>query len=66
MTGVQTCALPIFNGQNMTSLTDGDEMKVLNMIYKANTGKDIPIMDWSNRAAPWDARLQRVVNGLKK
>ena len=58
--------LLFFNGQNMTSLTDADEMKVLNTIYKANTGKDIPIMDWSNRSAPWDARLQRVVNGLKK
>lgn len=50
-----------FDGQNIHILQHPDERTVLNDIYKANNGKDMPFFDWKS-VAPWYKRLQTAIN----
>lgn len=50
-----------FDGQSVRGLAHPDEQRVLNDIYRANNGKDIPTFQWTSKA-PWHARLLGVVN----
>lgn len=50
-----------FDGQTIKGLAHADEKKVLNEIYKANNGKDMPSFNWSSKA-PFHARLKNVLN----
>lgn len=50
-----------FDGQNVHILQHRDERNVLNDIYKANNGKDMPFFDWKS-SAPWYKRLQDAIN----
>ncbi|MBO0445545.1 N-acetylmuramoyl-L-alanine amidase [Enterococcus ureilyticus] len=50
-----------FDGQSVRGLAHQDEQRVLNDIYRANNGKDIPTFQWTSKA-PWHARLLGVVN----
>lgn len=54
-----------FDGLNFHPLSHPDEMTVLNSIYKANNGKDIPCFSWQSKA-PWHARLQAAVKRTQK
>ncbi len=38
-------------------------MTVLNSIYKANNGKDMPCFSWQSKA-PWHVRLKEAVERL--
>ena len=49
-----------FDGKEVRGLSHPDEQRVLNDIYKANNGKDIPTFHWSVKA-PWHARLLGVL-----
>lgn len=49
-----------FDGTNTKHLTHIDQVKVLQKIYKANNGKDMPIMDWTKTGEPWYQRLEQV------
>lgn len=49
-----------FDGFTSHPLNHPDERKVLNDIYKANNGKDIPEFFWTSKA-PWFTRLQNAV-----
>lgn len=46
-----------FDGHHSYPLMHPDERKVLNEIYKANNGRDIPEFFWTSKA-PWFARLK--------
>lgn len=50
-----------FDGQNIHILQHPDERTVLNDIYKANNGKDMPFFHWQSKA-PWYKRLQAAIN----
>jgi hypothetical protein len=50
-----------FDGLKVRKLNNPDELKVLNQIYKANNGKEIPVFNWSSKA-PWYDRLLGVLN----
>lgn len=50
-----------FDGQQIHRLAHRDEKGVLNDIYKANNGKDMPFFDWKSNA-PWYNRLQNAIN----
>ena len=50
-----------FDGQNIHILQHPDERTVLNDIYKANNGRDMPFFDWKS-VAPWYKRLQAAIN----
>lgn len=50
-----------FDGQQIHRLAHRDERNVLNDIYKANNGKDMPFFDWKS-SAPWYNRLQNAIN----
>lgn len=50
-----------FDGQQVRNLAHPDEQKVLNDIYKANTGKNIPNMNFSSKA-PYYRRLLDAIN----
>ena len=54
-----------FDGRELHPLSHQDEMTILNTIYKANNGKDIPCFSWSSKA-PWHARLQAVIKRTQK
>lgn len=54
-----------FDGVNFHPLSHPDEMSVLNSIYKANNGKDMPCFSWKS-AAPWHARLQQAIERVQK
>ena len=49
-----------FDGEKVHPLNHPDERKVLNDIYKANNGKDIPEFFWSTKA-PWYTRLKQAI-----
>ncbi len=53
-----------FDGINIHPLGHPDEVTVLNMIYKANNGKDMPSFVWTT-GAPWHKRLEAAI-GRKK
>lgn len=54
-----------FDGKEFHPLSHQDEMTVLNSIYKANNGKDMPCFSWQSKA-PWYARLQAAVKRTQK
>ena len=54
-----------FDGQNIHILQHRDERTVLNEIYKANNGKDMPFFDWKS-SAPWYVRLQNAIDRGRK
>lgn len=53
-----------FDGTKIHPLAHVDEMNVLNMIYKANNGKDMPSFNWLSKA-PWYVRLEGAINRTK-
>lgn len=53
-----------FDGRDFHPLAHPDEMKVLNMIYKANNGKDMPSYNWQSKA-PWYKRLENAMKRTK-
>ena len=53
-----------FDGRDSHPLAHPDEMKVLNMIYKANNGKDMPSYSWQSKA-PWYKRLENAMKRTK-
>lgn len=50
-----------FDGYQVKTLANPDEMKILQEIYKANNGHDMPTYKWSPKA-PWYRRLMDVLN----
>ena len=54
-----------FDGREFHPLSHQDEMTVLNSIYKANNGKDMPCFSWQSKA-PWYARLQAAIKRILK
>lgn len=53
-----------FDGQNLHPLAHQDEMNILNTIYKANNGKNMPSYNWSSKA-PWHIRLENAIKRTK-
>lgn len=53
-----------FDGQNLHPLSHPDEMNILNTIYKANNGKDMPSYNWQSKA-PWHVRLEAAIKRTK-
>lgn len=53
-----------FDGQNFHPLAHQDEMNILNTIYKANNGKDMPSFNWVSKA-PWYKRLEDAMKRTK-
>lgn len=53
-----------FDGQNFHPLAHQDEMNILNTIYKANNGKDMPSFNWQSKA-PWHKRLENAMKRTK-
>ena len=53
--------LMYFDGLKVRGLAHQDEQNILNDIYKANNGKDLPTMNFSSKA-PYYARLLAVTN----
>jgi GH24 family phage-related lysozyme (muramidase) len=51
-----------FDGQKRHNLPHPDCLKVLNDIYKANNGKNIPTFDFSGPAEAWLVRLDQAIN----
>jgi len=49
-----------YDGVSIHALAHADEKTVLNNIYKANTGKDIPFFAWKS-STPWHIRLQDAI-----
>lgn len=54
-----------FDGREFHPLSHPDEMSVLNSIYKANNGKDMPCFSWQS-IAPWHTRLKNAVSRTAK
>ena len=50
-----------FDGYQVKTLANPDEMKILQEIYKANNGHDMPNYKWSPKA-PWYRRLLDALN----
>ena len=53
-----------FDGQNFHPLAHQDEMNIINTIYKANNGKDMPSFNWQSKA-PWHKRLENAMKRTK-
>lgn len=53
-------AVYFYDGHDIHGIAHPDEQHVLNMIYKANTGKDIPFFSWTS-SAPWHVRLKSAI-----
>ncbi|MBU3876476.1 N-acetylmuramoyl-L-alanine amidase [Faecalicatena sp. AGMB00832] len=53
-----------FDGKDFHPLAHKDEMSVLNTIYKANNGKDMPCFNWSSKA-PWYTRLKAAMKRIQ-
>lgn len=49
-----------FNGFETIHLTHMDQVKVLQQVYKANNGKDMPVLDWTKVGEPWFQRLEQI------
>lgn len=49
-----------FNGEKIVSLTNIDQLRVLQRIFKAANGRDLPHFKWTSNA-PWYLRLQQVL-----
>lgn len=50
-----------FDGQRIVALTNSDQMKILQEIYKDNNGHDMPFYNWTHDA-PWYMRLKQVID----
>lgn len=50
-----------FDGQIIRSLTHADQLKVIQDIYKANTGRKLPHFKWTSKA-PYYLRLQEAIS----
>ena len=50
-----------FDGQNIRPLNHPDEKHILNEIYKANNGKDMPYFEWQEKKGPWNLRLAEAI-----
>lgn len=50
-----------FDGNRIVALTNSDQMKVLQTIYRDNNGKEMPFYNWTHDA-PWYMRLKQVVD----
>lgn len=57
-------AVYYFDGKEVRPLTHPDEMKVLQNIYKANNGKDMPFFGWTS-SVPWHYRLKGILERPK-
>lgn len=53
-----------FDGFNIHPLNNPDEKKILNDIYKANNGKDIPEFSWISKS-PWYIRLKDAIKRIE-
>lgn len=51
-----------FDGHDIHDLTDPDDIKVLDMVYNACYGEDMPRVQLGSKDAPWASRLYQVVN----
>lgn len=49
-----------FNGDKIRPFGHPDEMDIVNRIYRANTGKDVPTFKFT-KSAPWNVRLAEVL-----
>lgn len=56
-----TAPVRFFNGEHAYALGHPDEVKAINDIYKANTGKDVPRLNHWNDKAPYYNRLGDVL-----
>lgn len=54
-----------FDGRDFHPLSHPDEVSVLNSIYKANNGKDMPSFSWTS-GAPWHVRLEQAIKRVRK
>lgn len=54
-------AIYFFDGQNVRVLGHPDELKIIQEIYRANNGKEIPSYSWK-KSAPWWHRLLPVMS----
>ena len=50
-----------YDGQRIVALTNSDQMKILQEIYKDNNGHDMPFYNWTHDA-PWYMRLKQVID----
>lgn len=50
-----------FDGTRIVSLSNPDQMKILQTIYKDCNGRELPYYKWSSKA-PWYQRLQQVLD----
>ncbi|MHC5215673.1 N-acetylmuramoyl-L-alanine amidase [Enterococcus sp. LJL128] len=50
-----------YNGITIKKLTHPDQVKVLQEIYRKNNNRELPSFDWSNKSAPWFARLKETL-----
>lgn len=50
-----------FDGSRIVALTNSDQMKILQEIYKDNNGHDMPFYNWTHDA-PWYMRLKQVID----
>lgn len=50
-----------FDGNRIVALTNSDQMKILQEIYKDNNGHDMPFYSWTHDA-PWYMRLKQVID----
>ena len=51
-----------FDGHDVHDLTDPDDVAVLDRIYQAAYGKNMPRVDGGQLDAPWFSRLMQIVN----
>lgn len=57
ITDLSTSKVYYFDGHSSYPLNHPDELKVLQDIYRANNGKEIPHFNWTSKA-PWFVRLK--------
>ncbi|EOH96401.1 peptidoglycan amidohydrolase family protein [Enterococcus pallens] len=50
-----------FDGQAIRPLNHPDEKHILNEIYKANNGKEMPYFEWQEKKGPWNVRLAEAI-----
>lgn len=53
-----------FNGEKVIALSHGDQLKIINQVYKETTGKDLKRYTWSAKE-PWYVRFMQA-NGIDK
>lgn len=55
-----------YNGEKITALSHGDQLKIIRQIYKDTTGRDLKQYEWSSKE-PWDVRFKQAnqIDGQK-